>query len=162
MLSLFHNIEKKKLFSEILGAFLCLALGIISGYGFQVSDPNWYLSLKKPFFTPPDQVFGPVWTLLYLMMGVVLGNLWREKSKNKTLINLFLWQFFFNLVWSPLFFSFHCVGWALFDLCLLWIVLALFIIKGSAQAKISLLLLPYLGWISFALVLNFWIYLSNA
>ena len=151
----------KKYQPEIMGALFCLILGILSGYGVKAGDSSWYLSLNKPTFNPPAWIFGPVWTILYLMMGVALGKLYKQKIQNKYFIILFIIQFIFNLLWSPLFFYFERIDWALVDICALWGSLMMLVIGLRNQKTVFLLLLPYALWVSFALVLNFTLYKMN-
>lgn len=146
---------------ETIGSLLCLTLGMLSGYSVKVSDSLWYASLSKPFFNPPAWIFGPVWTLLYLMMGVALGMLWKDRVKNQRLILIFITQFIFNVLWSPIFFYYQSIGWALLDLCALWISLVVFMFAARKQWAIVLLFFPYFSWVTFAGVLNFSIYKMN-
>lgn len=74
---------------EIIGALICLSLGLLSGYSVSNADFTWFASLVKPSFNPPDWIFGPVWTILYLMMGAALGKLWKQTPKEPLLISLF-------------------------------------------------------------------------
>lgn len=152
----------KKYQPETLGALLCLSLGILSGYGVQAGDSSWYLSLHKPIFNPPAWIFGPVWTILYIMMGIAVGKLWKQKNQHKYLVILFTIQFIFNLLWSPLFFYFERIDLALVDICALWVSLMMLIISVRNQKTIFLLLLPYTLWVSFALFLNFTLYQMNS
>ena len=151
----------KKYQPEITGSLLCLLLGLLSGYSVNASDPLWYIHLNKPSFNPPAWIFGPAWTVLYLMMGAALGRLWKEKTNNKMLIVLFIIQFIFNLAWSPLFFYFHRIDWALADIGALWLSLLIFMIAARHHRSVFLLCLPYLLWVSFAAFLNFSIYTMN-
>jgi len=151
----------KKYLPEIIGSASCLTLGMLSGLSVKPSDSLWYASLAKPFFNPPGWIFGPVWTILYLMMGWVVGMLMRDKIKNKELILMFIIQFIFNLMWSPIFFYFQNIGLAFFDICLLWISISIFIFASRNQQKIVILMSPYFLWVSFALVLNLSISLMN-
>jgi benzodiazapine receptor len=151
----------KKYSPEIIGGLLCLSLGMLSGYSMTAADFAWYHSLNKPFFNPPSWIFGPVWTVLYLMMGVGLGILWKNKFKNKLLIIIFIAQLIFNLIWSPIFFYYQRIDLALLDIFALWISLVLFMFAARKQSVLLALFLPYLLWVSFALVLNFSIYKLN-
>jgi benzodiazapine receptor len=151
----------KKYRSEILGVLLCLTLGLLSGYSVQVGDMTWYASLIKPSFNPPNWIFAPVWSALYIMMGIVLGRLWNEKSQ--MLLLVFATQFILNLLWSPLFFYYHRIDLALYDIGLLWLCLAIFMALAwrSHYRTILLLFTPYLLWVSFAGVLNLSIFRLN-
>src|SRR6476619_3487485 len=99
------NIIKKFKF-EILGSSLCLTLGMLSGFVSGNSNAIWYQNLCKPIFLLLSWIFGPIWSLLYLMMGAALGQIWKIKKQNTLYLRLFALQFIFNLLWSPLFFYF--------------------------------------------------------
>ena len=147
---------------EMAGMIHCLSLGMISGYIFKGADSLWYTSLNKPFFNPPAWVFAPVWTLLYLMMGLSLGMLWKDRVKSRRLILIFIIQLIFNLLWSPLFFYAQNIGLALLDISALWITLILFMYSAKHQRAIFILFLPYFFWVTFALALNVSLYKINA
>jgi benzodiazapine receptor len=151
----------KKYSPELLGSLICLTLGMLSGYGVKAGASNWYINLHKPGFNPPSWIFGPVWTVLYLMMGMVLGKVWKERTEKPFLLQLFIIQLLLNLLWSPLFFYLHRIGLALLDICLLWACLILFMILVKNQRASFLLFLPYTLWVSFAVILNFNIYKMN-
>lgn len=146
---------------EIIAGLLCLGLGIASGLIGQSGDSAWYMSLHKPRFVPPSWLFAPVWTALYLMIGVALGQLWRHRQQRKFLLILFVVQFIFNLIWSPLFFYFHRIDLALIDISLLWISLAIFLTAALKHRIVYWLFAPYFLWVSFAWVLNFSILTHN-
>ena len=151
----------KKYNYEILFAFLCLALGMVSGLSVKPSTSTWYLTLIKPSFNPPGWIFGPVWSLLYVMMGIAFGIILRDRKKNMLLIMLFIDQFFFNLLWSPLFFYFNRIDLALVDIVFLWISIISFIFFARKQLILMLLFLPYSIWASFAMILNFNLFILN-
>lgn len=150
---------------EILGVIVCLGLGIASGYVTNSGDSEWYNNLVKPSFTAPSWVFGPVWTVLYIMMGVALAKIWKGKDMvdGRLLLLIFSFHFLLNLAWSPLFFYFHRVDLAFYDISLLWLSLCTLIILAGLKNRRSVffLLLPYLGWVSFAWFLNHAIYQLN-
>ena len=147
--------------SEIVGSMLCLSLGILSGYSANSGDSIWYASLSKPSFNPPSWLFAPVWTIIYLMIGAALGKVWNNKEHNKLLLIIFGIQFILNILWSPLFFYFHRIDLAFYDLGLLWTSLLTFMLLASRQRSIFLLCVPYIMWVSFALLLNWKIYILN-
>ncbi len=157
---MFLNISNKRsLYS--LGIFFCLLLGIMSGVFSGSGDSLWYRNLVKPSFNPPSWVFGPTWTILYIMLGVALGILWEHRKKYPLLLILFALQFALNIVWSPLFFLFHRIDLALYDLALLWIIVTIFLFHARVLRSVFLLFIPYACWISFALILNFNVYILN-
>lgn len=145
---------------EIVGALFCLTLGMLSGYIAHSGDTAWYQSLNKPDFNPPSWIFSPVWTILYIMMGIALGKIIKMKN-NQTLRHLFVIQFTCNLIWSYLFFKLHRIDLALYDLSFLWITLGALIIVSRKHKSIFWLLIPYFGWTTFAGLLNLQIYLMN-
>ena len=137
------------------------------GSFFTVSDDgsNWYEALKKPFFTPPDWVFGPVWTILYLMMGIAAFLVWQKgvpKSHVRVALVCFMVQLVFNAAWSVIFFGFHSVGLALLEIIFLWLAILATIASFWRVDRVAAgLLLPYIGWVSFAVILNASIYFLN-
>lgn len=151
-----------KLFGSILICFTAGGLGTL----FTTSAiPTWYATLNKPSFNPPNYLFGPVWTLLYILMGISLYIIWNKGFKNKKVkdaIYLFGIQLFLNAIWSPVFFGAHNLLLALIIIIAMWI----YIVKTiKAFARIdktaSYLLYPYLAWVSFASILNFSVWLLN-
>ncbi len=155
------TLKFKRYYPEIIGSLLCLTLGMLSGYSVKTSDFVWYASLSKPIFNPPSWIFGPVWTLLYLMMGVALGMLWKDKINNKRLILIFTMQFMLNLFWSPIFFCYQSIDLALLDISALWVSLVVFMYAARNKRAILLLFFPYVLWVTFAVILNFSIYKLN-
>ncbi len=150
---------QNKALTYTLSIIICLALGIGSGFISQNSF-DWYHALAKPVFNPPDWIFGPVWTVLYIMMGIVLGHLILYPT-SKTIWFIFVFQLLCNLLWSPLFFYFHKINFALLDLTLLWGSLIVWLILNRSQGLRLYLFLPYVLWVSFAFLLNIWIYKLN-
>lgn len=139
---------------EILGGICCLGLGMFSGYISGSGNSEWYQSLVKPSFQPPSWIFGPVWTILYIMIGIALAKVWNTKNQG-----LFIFQLVLNLLWSPMFFRYHRVDLALLDIALLWINLLALIYQSNQLVR--LLLTPYFLWITFAGILNYQIYILN-
>ena len=146
---------------KILQFFLCLlgplAVGAISGIATVNNIPTWYAQLIKPSFNPPNYLFGPVWTTLYLLMGISFFIILNTTTKNnkKNAISLFWIQLFLNFCWSFLFFQFHFLGLALIEIGLMWISILLMITSFYTINKAAAWLqLPYLLWVSFASLLN--------
>lgn len=140
---------------------LCLAT---AGTGFFVSIDGWYAGLNKPVWNPPAWLFGPVWTVLYLMMGTAAWVVWREGGlqSRRWSLGLFLLQLFLNAIWTPVFFAMHQIGMALVDITLLWLVLgATLIAFWKVNRLAGFLLVPYLAWVSFAAFLNFTLWQMN-
>ena len=142
---------------------LCLGVGFIGSVFTVSSIPTWYASLNKPIFSPPNWVFGPVWTTLYILMGFSFYLIWISKSKFKQrAINLFFIQLMLNAVWSIVFFGLKNPSLALVDIVALWIAILLTIKYFYPISKSSAyLLVPYLFWVSFAGILNLSIVFLN-
>jgi translocator protein len=119
--------------------------------------PGWYRAIAKPDWTPPDQVFGPAWTTLYVLMAIAAFLVWRRPDGPGQRRALVLWwaQLAANALWSPLFFGLHRLGLALADIALLWLlVLATIVAFRPVRGLAAGLLVPYLLWVSFAAALN--------
>ncbi len=139
---------------------LCLGAGGIGAYYTIPSINNWYEQLQKPTFTPPNWVFEPVWTILYILMGVALFIVWRKQGpmgQNKAAS--YTWfgiQLLLNVVWSIVFFRLHSIFVGLIIIVVLWLSIAVTIREFSKQATIAAwLLVPYLLWVSYACALNY-------
>ena len=144
---------------------LCLTVGGLGGLATARSVDTWYLTINRPSWNPPGWLFGPVWTTLYVMMAVAAWLVWKRDPRFAGVhiaLLLFFVQLFFNFLWSFIFFGAQAVGWALVDIVLLWIVLALTIWAFFGISRLAgLLMLPYLAWTSFASFLNFTIWQMN-
>ena len=145
----------RKLLISVVG---CELVGIISAPITVSAIPTWYESLNKPFFSPPNWVFGPVWTALYGLMGVATYLVWKQGTKEKKVrkaLTLFLVQLFVNFIWSFLFFGLRSPLLGLVDILILDVLLVLAIQRFYAVSKTaSYLLLPYIAWVFFATLLN--------
>jgi tryptophan-rich sensory protein len=135
-----------------------LAVGGLSGYATSGGVSTWYPGLAKPSFNPPSWAFGPVWTLLYILMGVAAFLVWRQGLRTdgvKSALTVFLIQLALNGLWSVLFFGLQAPGWALVEIILLWLaIIATMVLFWRIVPTAGRLLLPYLVWVSFATVLN--------
>jgi len=128
--------------------------GIGSAFG---TTGAWYDSLRKPSFTPPGWLFGPVWSALYTLMGISAWLVWRAAgwSRARVALGLFFGQLVLNAAWSVLFFGLHLVGGAFVDILLLWAAIAATALTFARHSKpAAFLMLPYLAWVLFAAVLN--------
>lgn len=136
--------------------FIVMCFGVAAvGAAFPPGD--WYQGLIKPPFNPPAWLFGPVWTLLYLMMAVAAWRVWCDGSfkEHRIALSLFVAQLAANGLWSALFFGLHRMDLALADLVLLWILIVLTTLRFFRTSRLAgYLMLPYLAWVSFAGVLN--------
>lgn len=129
-----------------------------------IAPADWYNSLAKPAWNPPAWIFGPVWTLLYTLMGIAAWNIWRQFGfdRAKSALALFLIQLFLNGLWSQLFFGLQSPGWAFAEILVLLFFIVLTAISFFYKSKLSgWLMIPYILWVSFATVLNGTIWLLN-
>jgi benzodiazapine receptor len=144
----------------------CLVLGYFSGMVTRSAITTWYPTLIKPSFNPPNWIFAPVWSMLYVMMGVAAGLVWDRMEFDKELVKkallLFAFQLALNGLWSYLFFGLKNPMLAGLEIIVLWLLIYETYIQFNKINKISgYLMLPYLGWVSFALVLNACIWWLN-
>jgi benzodiazapine receptor len=147
-----------------LGAFLLICL-TTAGLGSLLTlpaIPGWYASLEKPAWTPPNAVFSPVWTTLFVMMAVAAWLVWRAGSPRALPLTLFGMQLVLNAGWSGLFFALRSPGLAFAEILLLWAaILATLVAFWRVRPAAGLLLVPYLLWVSYAVALNFAIWRMN-
>ena len=155
----------QKILKIILVVVVCVTIGYLSGMVTRDSIITWYPTLVKPVFNPPNWIFAPVWTLLYIMMAIAAGLVWTSDYEDKAVkraLGFFAIQFGLNALWSYLFFGLHNPALALIEI----VLLLLMIFETYSQFKkinklAGVLLLPYLAWVSFAMVLNFSIWWLN-
>jgi translocator protein len=129
-----------------------------------VSTDGWYAELNKPTWNPPGWIFGPVWTLLYIMMAVAAWRVWLRGGweKQRWPLTLFLIQWALNALWTPLFFGLHLLGWAFAEILVLLACILLTIRAfRPVDRTAAWLLVPYAAWVAFASVLNFTIWRMN-
>ena len=142
----------------LVATFAAAALGA------RFMPDEWYRRLRKPTWNPPNSIFAPVWTLLYLLMATAAWLVWRRYGFGGALIPLILFvvQLLLNAAWTWLFFGLHRVGQALVDIVVLWLViLATMMSFWQLEPLAGVLLVPYLAWVSFAAVLNWTIWRMN-
>jgi tryptophan-rich sensory protein len=139
-----------------------LAVGLVSS---QFTEPNiagWYADLTKPSFNPPNWIFAPVWTTLYIVMAVAAWRVWRVTGLKSVPMVLYGIQLALNFAWSYIFFSAHEIGLALGEILALWVMIALTAASFWRVDRVAgLLFLPYLAWVSFASLLNYTIWTLN-
>lgn len=146
----------------ILLILLCLAVGMLGGLASSASIDGWYRTIAKPDWTPPDMVFGPVWTLLYIMMAVAAWLVWRSDELVRPALILFFGQLALNLLWTLLFFGARSPGLALIEVVFLWLAVLMTMLAFFARSRLAgWLFVPYLAWVSFAGVLNAAIWWMN-
>lgn len=122
----------------------------------------WYTTIEKPAFTPPGWVFGPAWTLLYLLMGISLYLVWSRAETHKRALSVFTVQLVLNTLWSIIFFGLQAPLWAFVEIMILWAAILLTVVSFYKINKTAAyLLLPYIAWVSFAAVLNLAIVILN-
>ena len=157
-----NTIKSNKLVYLALFLFLSYFMSWWGGYIIDYFKEPWYSTIIKPAFNPPDWIFAPVWTTLYLMMTFAIWLFWHSKNKDINTINIYLAQIVINTTWSIVFFVFHQILFSIFVLILL-IILIIILIKKFSKVNLisSYLMIPYLLWCCFALVLNLSIYLLN-
>lgn len=147
--------------------FLSLLLpqlaGIIGALFTINAIPQWYVFLNKPSFSPPNWLFAPVWTTLYLLMGISLYLNWIKKErKARENVKLFFLQLAINAIWTPVFFGAKNIFLALMIIIILWMLIVAMIFRFYKINKASsLILIPYLIWVSFATILNYFIWKLN-
>ena len=149
-----------------LAIFIAICLGA-GGLGAIATTPEidgWYRTVAKPTWNPPNSVFGPVWTTLFVMMSVAAWLVWRPAGfiAAKVPLLLFTAQLALNVAWSWIFFGLHQPGWAFVEIVFLWAAIAVTMRAFFLRSQFAgWLLVPYLAWVSFAAVLNFAIWRLN-
>jgi translocator protein len=159
------NMQLNKTQKILISVVTCLGIGFLSGQITKGAIKDWYPMITKPFFNPPNWVFAPVWTLLFVMMGISVALVWNKIEENslvKTALKYFVIQLVLNFLWSILFFGLHNTGLALIEIILLWLMIyetyKQFLKIDKLAAK---LLIPYLCWVGFATILNASIWFLN-
>ncbi len=150
----------------VLSIGVCLMAGVVGSVFNIAAIPTWYTTINKPFFNPPNWVFGPVWTTLFILMGISLYLVWREGSKKKEVrkgLGLFRFQLLLNVLWSGLFFGLRSPALGFIGIVALWVMIFLTIKQFNKVSKeAAWLLIPYIAWVSFASILNLSIWALNA
>jgi benzodiazapine receptor len=149
----------QKIGQFLLALLIPLTIGGVSGFFTVEAIPGWYRTIEKPAWNPPNWVFGPVWTTLYVLMGIAMYLIWiqprsiqRQRALYRNAAQLIL-----NFFWSLIFFNLHAIGAALAVILLLWLLFA----YDKVYKPAAWFLLPYLIWVSFAAILNFAIWRLN-
>lgn len=146
----------------ICGTFAASAFGDLAAAS---SLGSWYHSLAKPSWNPPEVVFAPVWSVLYILMAVAAWLVWRRGSETEVVpaMTTYFGQLVLNVLWPLIFFGLRLPGWAVVDIILLWVGIVLAMVQFGKVSKISAwLLVPYLAWVTFAAALNATIWHINA
>ncbi|WP_190809965.1 TspO/MBR family protein [Flagellimonas sp. S3867] len=157
--------KKKKVVNIGIAVAVCLLIGFLSSFATQSSVNDWYTTLNKPSFNPPNSIFAPIWTILYVLMGVSAGIVWSKGFHHvwvKTALYHFGFQLLLNALWSIVFFGLKSPTWALFVILALLTLIILTMKWFKVVSKLAAyLLIPYLLWVCFATVLNYNIWMLN-
>jgi len=149
----------------IFSLVLPLAMGGVSGYLVRNEmNDEWFNTLAKPSFNPPSYLFGPVWTALYILMGVSMFLIWNtpKTALRQKALTVFGVQLFFNFWWSILFFSFHTIFLSVVDILFMWfLIIYMITLFKKIKPVAAYLQIPYLLWVTFATVLNISIWYLN-
>ena len=177
-----------KIIKLLFSVIVCEVAGASGAIFTTPQIAEWYATLNKPFFNPPNWIFAPVWTALFALIGVSLYLVWERKWeirneiclpenrkinglsekflsgawKKANIVLIFIVQFALNVLWSYIFFGSHNIGAAFFELIMLWVAIVFTIVNFYRVSKVAaVLLLPYIIWVSFAGILNFSIWMLN-
>jgi translocator protein len=160
---MFKNANISKLLASVL---LCQLAGVIGSIFTSSSLEDWYFLLEKPPFNPPSWIFFPVWTVLYTLMGISLYLVLEKGLQNSEVkkgVLMFSFQLGLNSLWSFLFFGLKSPYYAFVEIVFLWIVIFLTILQFRTISKTaSYLLIPYIIWVSFAALLNYYLWILNS
>jgi tryptophan-rich sensory protein len=152
--------------ASIVLALTTGAVGALFSPGITTSSTEtWYAGLQKPTWTPPNSWFGPIWTILYVLMGLAAWLIWSERyhPKRRFALTCYAVQLLVNALWAPIFFGARSIGGGLFLIVALWLVLAWTLREfASVRAAAAWLLAPYLAWVTVAMALNLSIWRFNA
>jgi len=154
-----------KILKLVASILVCQAAGLVGSLFTSPAISSWYATIQKPSFNPPNWVFAPAWTLLFLLMGISLylvwSKNWQDQEKKKALF-VFAFQLLLNILWSILFFGLQSPLYAFIEIIILWLAILFTIISFYKISKpAAYLLLPYILWVSFASILNFSILILN-
>lgn len=154
--------NRVKLFISIAAP---VAVGAVSGFLTTPEIGTWYQTIKKPGWQPPNWLFGPVWTVLYILMGIAFYLVWKSSantSAKRFAVILWIIQLVLNFFWSFVFFRQHQIDWALGEIAVLWVFILLTIFAFARVDKwAARLLIPYISWVSFAGLLTYTIWQLN-
>jgi translocator protein len=142
---------------------VCEAAGVV-GSVFTISAiPGWYTTLQKPWFTPPNWLFAPVWLTLYLLMGVTLYFLWGKRQQAGVALGAFATQLILNVAWSVIFFGAHELFYGFVVIAALWaMIIVTLALSYRVSRSAAALLLPYILWVTIASALNYYVLVLNA
>lgn len=149
-------------FRVVLFIVLCECVGLLGSLTTVSGVSTWYATLAKPVLNPPSWIFGPVWTLLYALMGIAAYLVYKKGKVAHVALRVFGLQLFLNGIWSPVFFGLHRPDVAFGIIVLMWMSIVWTMVQFSKHSKLATgLLVPYLLWVSFASYLNLMIWMLN-
>lgn len=150
----------------VISIAIPLAVGATAGLFTATGVDSWFQTISKPTWNPPNWIFGPVWTTLYVLMGIALFLVWKSDTNTKwkkTAISLFALQLLLNFFWSFIFFNQQQPGWAFVEIIIMWVFILLTIFAfARVNHTAAWLLVPYISWVSFAMILNYSIWKLNS
>lgn len=150
-----------RLLKFVISVCIPLFAGFLGSIATSSSVSDWYVTLQKPSFNPPSTVFSPVWTLLFILMGIAFFYIW-DKGCSRKACGLFFTQLGLNILWSVMFFGLRSPRLALIEIVVLWIAILLTMIEFRKTSKKAFwLMVPYIAWVSFAFILNYAIFVLN-
>ena len=159
------GLKSSEIMKLAVSVIVCLVPGFFGSIINARAIPTWYAFINKPSFAPPNWVFAPVWTALYVMMGVALFLIWRKGMGTpgvKVALAAFLIQLVLNGLWTPAFFGLRSPLAGLFVILLMWAAILVTMVRFFPISRpAALLLIPYLAWVSFAALLNAYLYALN-
>ncbi len=150
----------------VVSIVICQLAGLIGSLFTTPSIPTWYATLQKPSFTPPNWLFAPVWTTLFVLMGISAFLVWRKGLNDKQVrisLSIFGAQLILNILWSIMFFGLKSPLVGFIEISILWLAILFTILKFFKISKTAgILLIPYILWVSFAAILNISIMILNS
>ena len=153
------------IFKLLISIVACQCAGLIGSAFTTPAIPTWYAALEKPLFTPPNWLFAPAWITLYLLMGISASIVWQrglDVPRVRTALIIFLIQLILNALWSVVFFGLESPLYGVIVIAVLWIAIVLTIVQFFRISTLAgALLLPYIGWVTFAAALNISIFMLN-
>jgi tryptophan-rich sensory protein len=158
-------VKRENIIKLVVSILVCQGAGLVGSVFNIASIPTWYTTINKPIFNPPNWIFAPGWTTLFVLMGIALYLVWREgygKKQVKRAMSAFSGQLILNILWSALFFGLRSPALAFAEIVALWVAIFITIKEFKKISKTAAwLLVPYIVWVSFAAILNLSIVLLN-
>jgi translocator protein len=157
------NLSQSNVGRLVASIAACEAAGALGSVFTLSAITNWYASLQKPWFTPPNWLFAPVWLTLYLLMGVTLYILWGKRQQAGSALAAFAVQLALNVAWSVVFFGAHELFYGFVVIVALWVaILATMVLSYTTSRAAAVFLVPYLAWVTVASALNYYVWILNA